>query len=339
MISLLTYAVIILGIIAIVQLARVFELTGELKGRKEWEISEKDNTMQANLWLWFGIILFILFGWLVVEYGDSAQPNGSAHGVKYDELLMVNFAIVVFVFLLVNAVLFYFAWRYKRDVNRVAEYFTHNTKLEMVWTIVPSVVMAGIIIYGILFWYDTIMTKPSEDAIAIELYSKQFDWTARYGGNDNQVGNANVRLIEGANFLGIDVEDPSSKDDIIIKGEFHLPVNKEISFQLRSQDVLHGAYMPNFRMQINTVPGQTTRFHFTPNKTTQQQREELDNPDFHYVLMCNKICGSAHYNMQMNIIVETEEEYNKWLGEQKDFMAQVPELFENNNEKLMAEKK
>ena len=92
-------------------------------------------------------------------------------------------------------------------------------------------------------------------------------------------------------------------------------------------------------MQINTVPGQMTHFHFTPNKTTEQQREELDDPDFHYVLMCNKICGSAHYNMQMNIIVETEEKYNKWLGEQKDFMAQVPELFENNNEKLMAEKK
>ena len=339
MISLLTYTVIILGVIAIVQLVRVFELTGELKGRKEWEISEKDNAMQANLYLWFGIILFVLFGWLVVEYGGSAQPNGSVHGVKYDRLLMINFALVVFVFLVVNAVLFYFAWKYRRDSNRVAEYVTHSTKLEIIWTVVPAVVMAGVIIYGILFWYETIMTKPGEDAIVIELYSKQFDWTARYGGADNQVGNAHVRLIEGANFLGIDVEDPTSKDDKIVKGEFHIPIGKEISFQLRSQDVLHGAYMPNFRMQINTVPGQMTFFHFTANKTTQQQREELDDPEFHYVLMCNKICGASHYNMQMNIIVETEEEYNKWLGEQKDLMAQVPELFKNSDEKLMAEKK
>ncbi|MBL4624785.1 MAG: cytochrome c oxidase subunit II, partial [Flavobacteriales bacterium] len=301
MISFLIYAVIILGIIAIVQLARVFELTGELKGRKEWEISEKDNAMQANLYLWFGIILFVLFGWLVVEYGGRAQPNGSVHGVEYDFLLLINYLLVVFVFLVVNAVLFYFAWKYKRDPNRVPEYFTHSTKLEMIWTVVPSIVMAGIIIYGILFWYDTIMTKPGEDAIAIELYSKQFDWTARYGGADNQIGNANVRLIEGANFLGVDVEDPNSKDDKIVKGEFHLPVDREVAFQFRSQDVLHGAYMPNFRAQMNTVPGQMTFFHFTPNKTTQQQREELGDPDFNYVLMCNKICGASHYNMQMNI--------------------------------------
>jgi cytochrome c oxidase subunit II len=339
MISFLIYAVIILGVIAIVQLVRVFELTGELKGRKEWEISEKDNTMQANLYLWFGIVLFICFGWLVVEFGDAAQPNGSQHGVKYDQLLLINFLIVVFVFLLVNSVLFYFAWKYRRDENRTAEYFTHSAKLEMIWTVVPSVVMAGIIIYGILFWYDTVMTKPGEDAIAIELYSKQFDWTARYGGADNQVGNANVRLIKGANYLGIDVEDPNSKDDKIVKNEFHLPVNQEVSFQFRSQDVLHGAYFPHFRMQMNTVPGQTTWFHFTPNKTTKQMREELGEPEFHYVLMCNKICGASHYNMQMNIIVESEEEYNTWLGEQKDFMAQVPELFSNSNEKLMAEKK
>ncbi len=262
MISFLTYAVIILGVIAIAQLARVFELTGELKGRKEWEISEKDNSMQANLYLIFGIVLFLCFGWLVMEYGDSQQPNGSVHGEKYDQLLNVNFIIVIFVFLLVNAILFYFAWKYKRDANRVPAYFTHSAKLEMIWTVIPSIVMAGIIIYGLLFWYDTVMTKPGEDAIAIELYSKQFDWTARYGGKDNKVGNANVHLIEGANYLGIDAGDPASKDDKVVKGEFHLPVNREVSFQFRSQDVIHGAYMPNFRAQMNTVPGQTTWFHF-----------------------------------------------------------------------------
>ena len=148
--------------------------------------------------------------------------------------------------------------------------------------------------------------------------------------------------IDNANILGMDTSDPNGMDDIIVK-ELHLPVGRKVNFKIRSQDVLHSAYMPHFRAQMNCVPGMVTQFSFTPTITTAEMRKDPDmiekvrginklraeraakgedNSDpweFDYVLLCNKICGKSHYNMQMKIIVETEEEYNKWIAEQQTF--------------------
>jgi cytochrome c oxidase subunit 2 len=112
------------------------------------------------------------------------------------------------------------------------------------------------------------------------------------------------------------------KDDRIVKSEFHLPVGREIEFVFRSRDVLHSAFMPHFRAQMNTVPGLPTRFKVTTTITTDSMRTILDNPEFNYILLCNKICGSAHFNMSMNIVVETQEKYDAWLSEQKIYIAE-----------------
>ena len=149
--------------------------------------------------------------------------------------------------------------------------------------------------------------------------------------------------------MGIDATDPNGLDDVVVQ-ELHLPVGREVIFKMRSQDVLHSAYMPHFRAQMNCVPGMITEFAFTPITTTEEMRQ---NPDmiakvkkinkirqenskelvangeealepyiFDYVLLCNKICGASHYNMQMKIVVETEEEYEQWMAQQQTF-AQV----------------
>ena len=110
-------------------------------------------------------------------------------------------------------------------------------------------------------------------------------------------------------------------DDKIMKGEFHLPVGREVEFVFRSRDVIHSAYMPHFRAQMNTVPGVPTRFKMTPTITTDSMRTVLDDPDFDYVLLCNKVCGAAHFNMQMKVVVESEESYNAWLESQEEFLA------------------
>lgn len=183
-----------------------------------------------------------------------------------------------------------------------------------------------------------------DDPLTIELYAQQFNWTARYAGNDNVLGDANVRMIDidNANVLGLDNSDPNAADDIIVK-ELHLPVGRKVNFKMRSQDVLHSAYMPHFRAQMNCVPGMITQFSFTPTITTAEMRQNpdvvdkvkringiraekaakgMDNSDpweFDYILLCNKICGKSHYNMQMKIIVETEEEYNAWIASQQTF--------------------
>jgi cytochrome c oxidase subunit 2 len=103
----------------------------------------------------------------------------------------------------------------------------------------------------------------------------------------------------------------------LVKGEFHLPVGVPVQFVFRSLDVIHSAYFPHFRSQMNCVPGIVTQFNFIPTKTTEQMREITGNEKFNYILLCNKICGAAHYNMQMDIVVESQEDYNNWLAEQK----------------------
>ena len=107
----------------------------------------------------------------------------------------------------------------------------------------------------------------------------------------------------------------AANDDFVVK-ELHLPVGKKVLFKFRSQDVIHSAYLLHFRVQMNCVPGTTTQFAFTPTITSESMKKEVENDLFEYVLLCNKICGNAHYNMQMKVIVETEEEYNSWLKEQ-----------------------
>lgn len=333
MIKLLVFVAVVLAIIAIVQLIRVFELAIQLRGVSPNNVTEKDNRMNGNLYFLFLLSFFAFCIWQVYEYKDFLLPvAASEHGVEIDWLFDFNMIIITIVFVLTHILLCYFAWKYYGRENAKAAYYPHNDKLELLWTIVPAIVMAVVIIFGLKTW-NKITELASDDAIVIEVYSRQFDWTARYAGSDNELGMANYKLIGGSNFLGLDTNDQKGWDDIIVKGEFHIPKGKEVEFKFRSQDVLHSAYMPHFRAQMNTVPGMTTMFHFTPTITTDSMRMITGDPEFNYILLCNKICGASHYNMQMDIIVDEPEAYEKWLSEQKTFKlsgAAVAEVIEEN---------
>jgi cytochrome c oxidase subunit 2 len=213
---------------------------------------------------------------------------------------------------------------------------------------IPVVVLAGLILWGMYSWVNIMDINDEDDPIIIELYAQQFNWTARYAGQDNVLGEANVRLIDidKVNVLGLDTSDSYAADDVIVK-ELHLPVGRKVNFKMRSQDVLHSAYMPHFRAQMNCVPGMITQFSYTPIITTEEMRQNPDVIDkvkrtntiraeralkgepnsepweFDYVLLCNKICGKSHYNMQMKIIVETQEEFDAWMAQQKTFEQTV----------------
>jgi cytochrome c oxidase subunit 2 len=159
------------------------------------------------------------------------------------------------------------------------------------------------------------MNPDISEAQVIEIYGKQFQWTARISGGDNKLGKANYKFVTGKNSLGVDMEDKNSADDKLVR-EVHLVVDKPVLLKFRSQDVIHSAFLPHFRVQMNCVPGLSTQFAFTPTQTTSEMKEQ-EGADFEYVLLCNKICGAAHYNMQMNFIVETQDEYNAWIASQK----------------------
>ncbi len=325
MFELLIYAIIILGFAAIWQLVRVVELSARLKGVDPNKVTESDNRLNGRLMLTFMIAMFGFSIWQFFAYKDRLLPtSGSAHGEEIDWLWDFNMIIIIIVFFITNGVLFFMAYKYYGRDNAKATFYPHNNKLEMLWTGVPAVVLFIIIFLGIKLWNNITEPAPANVRL-IELYAKQFNWTARYAGEDNKLGKANYLLIQGANELGLDSTDKASNDDIIVKGEFHIPVDQEVNFRNRSQDVIHSMFMPHFRAQINTVPGIETYFHFKPIHTTEEMRKITGNPEFDYILMCNKICGASHYNMQMKIVVDSPKQYEEWIKQQKTFIPKVEE--------------
>jgi cytochrome c oxidase subunit II len=343
MVNFLIFLVLIFGIILIANLVRIYELVTTLKGGAQDDVvSNSDSKFNANMMLIFLIAFLGFFVWQISSWMQFTLPeSASEHGVDVDNLWDFNMIILIAVFVATQVLLFVFAFKYYFKKDRKAYYFTHSNKLEFIWTIIPAIVLAVIIIYGLITW-NKITDTPPDDSVVLEIYGKQFDWTARYPGVDGQLGAANYKLIEGLNELGLDLNDPASLDDIIVKGEFHIPVGRPVNFIFRSRDIIHSAYMPHFRAQMNVVPGMVTQFHFTPTITTAEMKQKLNNPDFEYVLLCNKICGAAHYNMQMTVIVDTEEDYLKWLASQKPMFAiqestQQPDAAVETEEILTAE--
>merc|ERR1711991_1288139 len=227
----------------------------------------------------FLIFIYALTIFSFFKYGDVILPeSASVHGEGYDSLLWFSFAVIFFVQTITQALLHYFAFKYRGNKKRKALFFADSTFLEAIWTIIPTIALAGLILYGLFTWVDIMTIEENEDALVVELYAQQFNWKARYAGEDGVLGDANVRFLQdfdGRNLVGIDATDPNGFDDVVVQ-ELHLPVGREVIFKMRSQDVLHSAYMPFFRAQMNCVPGMITEFAFTPNKTTEEMRQDPD---------------------------------------------------------------
>lgn len=368
---------VILGTIALAQLVRVYELSSKLRKNEEHEVSHRDNVLMARLMLVFMIFQFLGLVFLIFKYGWTGRGiAASIEGIETDWLLNLNFIIILAAFFLTNFLLFYFSYKYVRMPGVKAFYYPHNNKLEIIWTIIPAVVLSAIIILGLKSWNK--LTAPSgNDAVIIELFAKQYDWTARYAGADNILGRHDYKLttdnnelallttntidssikvmIEGPtginviqkvlnnrdtvindsimNTLRVDLSrkerllrlliqmkgthskklDKLALDDIIQKDTLYLCVNQQYEFNFRAKDVLHSAYFLQFRAQMNAVPGMTTRTKFTPIYTTNQMRKKMNDPNFEFVLLCNKVCGGAHYKMKLIIVVLDKAPFNRWL--------------------------
>ncbi len=315
MTNILIALVVLLVIVSLVQITRVSELLAELKNEDINNISDSDNNYQGTLTLVIGFSFVIFVIWQMYEWNHLLlPPAASVHGMEIDALMRVSMGLILVVFFALTPLLFFFTYKYRGKKGRKAYFFAHNNKLEVIWTVVPTVVLTALIIYGLRTW-DRAMNVDVSNSTIIEVYSKQFGWTARSAGEDNKLGKSNFRLVDNTNVLGVDMEDPNAADDKVLR-EVHLVVGKPVLLKFRSQDVIHSAFLPHFRVQMNCVPGLSTQFGFTPTKTTKEMKEQ-EGEDFDYILLCNKICGSAHYNMQMTFIVETQEEYDAWIASKK----------------------
>jgi cytochrome c oxidase subunit 2 len=352
MTSLLVIIVLVLLSIALWQLTKLFDLTQVGVNSNSSQIADdQDNNTHGYLMFGFLAFIYIFTIYGLLKWGHLAlHTPASEHGGTVDNLMNITWILIFTVQAITQVLLHYFAFKYRGTKDGKALYFADNNKLEAVWSIIPAVVLAGLILYGLYAWTNIMFVNEDEDVVVIEVYGQQFKWTARYAGADNVLGKANVRYIEGVNVVGVDAADPNAQDDKVVT-ELHIPKGKKVLFKFRSQDVLHSAYFPHFRAQMNCVPGMVTEFAFTPIYTTAEYRDlpfmiekvsninkirqtksaelvakgqaALDPYIFDYLLLCNKICGASHYNMQMKVVVDTPSDYKKWLNEKTTLVQEI----------------
>lgn len=386
LLNLILLAVVLLAIVTSARLLMVFQFAAELRGKRAHEISDSENNMNALLTLVSLVGLFSMFFYLTATYYNEKYIPGAAseHGVEVDSLLNLNFYVITLAFFITQILLMWFAYKYRYNKNRRATHYAHNDKLEMIWTVIPAIVMAVLVLKGLIVWNHTTNPDPDKNTLNLELYARQFDWTARYSGADNNLGKASYTMINQGNILGLISADAiseqlsivradslitdstvtngflpaekldkektrlrrlihqirtvvafdyafksgsetyaASHDDVLVRDTIIIPVNRPVKLHMRSQDVIHSAYLPHFRVHMYCVPGSETYFAFKPITTTKEMKAKLNDPDFEYRLYCNNICGATHFNMMLPVRVVSEKEYAAWLASKKTFAEET----------------
>lgn len=324
---------VICTIIAVIgKIHSIYVLTRKMNGNYD---PLANNNLQAYLLF---IFLFVFLGGVYYSYavwGDwSWREAVTLHGKEYDAMFITTLVVTTLVLILTHIVLLTFTFLYRMKAGRKAYFYPHNDTLERIWTIVPAIVLTVLVMFGFFTWR-SITNVPEElqkSALQIEVLGEQFAWNVRYPGSDGVFGKRNFKLTTGSNPYGIDFDDKHSWDDI--QGEhIVIPVNRSVRFHILSKDIIHSFYIPDFRVQINAVPGMTNYFQFTPTVTTEEMRDRMNDPNYDFIMLCNKICGTGHWNMGKKVVVVTEAEYQDWLSRQnKYFTEDLKKEFAMKNE-------
>ena len=314
----LILAILALAFLITFQIAKASEYVSVLKG--EEKSFQQSNRINAFLFIAF-LVLGLIGAWWCNElfYKKTllAQPAASDHGEKIDIMLWITLAVTGLVFFITQILLFWFAWKYQYTEKRKAYFFAHSNKLELIWTVVPAIFLTVLVGVGLFYWFKITGDAPKGSQV-VEITGKQFNWLMRYPGKDGVLGRKNYRLTDASNgnALGVDWQDAASHDDLE-STEMHLVVGKPVQLVINAQDVIHDVGLVHFRMKMDAVPGIPTTMWFTPKYTTAQMKEITGNKDFVYEISCDQMCGAGHYSMRGIIIVETQEEYDKWLASLK----------------------
>lgn len=345
MIYLIAFAIVFLLAVIVIQIGKVTELAARIRG--EEEVEYQNNTTQG---IWgVGFMVVFLVGCIVSAYyyknymfGYGPMTSASEHGFELDSIFNVTLIFTGIVFVITHILLFWYAYKYRKQRGTKAIFFAHDTKLEMIWTAVPAVVMTFLVARGLVAWNSIFPTLTEEDKyIEIEATGYQFAWDIRYPGADGKLGNKDFRLIDLANnSLGMDFTDEFAADDIVLGGtdKIVLPVDTTVKVRITAKDVLHNFYLPHFRVKMDAVPGLPTSFIFRPVMTTKDFRQQLsqypewqvpadpNDPQgpkrwetFEYELACAELCGKGHYSMRRVLEIVSRDEYNAWLSQQKSF--------------------
>ncbi|MFT5166652.1 MAG: cytochrome c oxidase subunit 2 [Saprospiraceae bacterium] len=353
MIGLIAVLSVVLIALVIVQIGKVTELADKIRG--EEEAQEEINTWNGMISIVFMVVFLlgcivsaIYYAPFMLGYGPHVAA--SEHGPGLDYLFNLTLFFTGIVFVITHIYLFWFSYKYRGRKGRVALYFPHDTKLEIIWTAIPAIVMTFLVVGGLDVWNDVMAdVGENEEHIEIEATGQQFAWTMRYPGPDGALGTKYYKNITANNPVGMDFRDVKCLDDIVSSaaGEvIKLPIGKKVRVRITARDVLHNFDVPHFRIKMDAVPGLPTYFVFTPSITTEDYRERLGalkkdgtplypfwhepydptEPDskkryeeFNYELACAELCGKGHYSMRRVIEIVSEEEWKDWMDGQKSF--------------------
>lgn len=257
-------------------------------------------------------------------------PNISEHGGDIDKQFNLTAIVVAFAFVLSQLALAYAVVKYGRKGNERAVYSHGNNKVEWLWTIVTAIIFIAVAVLGQMVWYRLHLVQPGANAVPVEVVAQQFQWNFHYAGADGTLGKTDARYINDGslNFVGLDPDDAAGKDDIQLS-TLIVPVDRPVSIQMRSKDVIHSFWVPALRIKQDAVPGMNVRIHFTAKKVGK------------YEMTCVELCGSLHYNMKTFALVLPQDEYNALTamdeGKFKDRVNELMQRYEINSDKVIAQ--
>jgi len=264
------------------------------------------------------IFVLIIIGSIIFHFWSPWwwTPVASNWG-NIDDTIILTFWVTGAVFVAVCLFMAYCIWVYRYRPDRKAEYKPEDKKLEFRLTWITALGVAALLAPGLVVW-NKFITVP-ENAMKIEVVAYQWGWNYRLPGADGVLGKTSVGLISDDNPYGLDISDPNSKDDIIfMDADLHLEINQPVKVELRSLDVLHNFYIPQFRAKMDMLPGIISYYWFTPEKKGD------------YEILCAEYCGTGHYAMRGRVLVDEEKDYSNWLAKQISFENM---LAKNNLEK------
>ena len=257
------------------------------------------------------VLVILTVGSVVFHFVSpwSATEIASNWG-RIDTTISITFLITGVVYVIVLLFTAYCVWRYRHKEGRKAEYEPENKKIEA-WLIgLTTVGVVALLAPGLFVW-GQFVTVP-DDAAEFEVLGKQWEWAYRFPGEDGVLGTSDVRHINDENPFGVNPDDPNGQDDILVEFEdLHLPLNQPVKVLLRSIDVLHDFYVPEFRAKMDMVPGQVSFFWFTPTRTGT------------FDILCAELCGSGHFAMRGKVVIEEEAAYRTWLAKQVTYAQSV----------------
>jgi cytochrome c oxidase subunit 2 len=223
-----------------------------------------------------------------------------------DNTINLTFWITGAVFTAIVLFMAYCVFRFRHRPGTRAIYNPENKKLEWWLTIVTAAGVGAMLAPGLFVWNQFVTVPPG--ASEVEVIGQQWQWSFRLPGADGRLGTSDAQFVSPDNPLGLNTNDPDGRDDVVIEADdLHLPVGKPVKLLLRSIDVVHSFYVPEFRTKMDLVPGMVSYVWFIPTRTGT------------FDILCAELCGAAHFNMRGKVVVDEESEYQAWLKQQKTF--------------------